>query len=41
MLQDLRSEGLIALSGGTLHIPDWKAFQAAGDFDPAYLHMMT
>jgi hypothetical protein len=41
MLQDLRSERLIALCRGTLHIPDWKAFQAAGDFDPAYLHIRT
>ncbi|MGO4524611.1 Crp/Fnr family transcriptional regulator [Microvirga sp. 2MCAF35] len=39
VVQDLRSEGLIALHGGTLHIPDWEALQVAGDFDPAYLHL--
>ncbi|WP_262273537.1 Crp/Fnr family transcriptional regulator [Microvirga yunnanensis] len=39
VLQDLRSEGLIVLRGGTLHIPDWEALQAAGDFDSAYLHL--
>ncbi|WP_262297915.1 Crp/Fnr family transcriptional regulator [Microvirga sesbaniae] len=39
VLQDLRSEGLIVLRGGTLHIPDWEDLQAAGDFDSAYLHL--
>ncbi|WP_262028794.1 Crp/Fnr family transcriptional regulator [Microvirga sp. Mcv34] len=39
VLQDLRSEGLIVLRGGSLHIPDWKALQLAGDFDPGYLHL--
>ena len=39
VLQDLRSEGLLALHGGTLHVPDWEALQVAGDFDPAYLHL--
>ena len=39
VLQDLRSEGMIVLRGGTLHIPDWEALQTAGDFDPAYLHI--
>jgi len=39
VLQDLRSEGLIVLRGGTLHIPDWEALQTAGDFDSAYLHL--
>jgi CRP-like cAMP-binding protein len=38
VLQDLRNEGLIVLHGGTLYIPDWEALQAAGDFDPTYLH---
>ena len=39
VLQDLRGEGLIVLHGGTLHIPDLEALQAAGGFDPAYLHL--
>ncbi len=39
VLQDLRSEGLIVLHGGTLHIPDLEELQAAGDFDPSYLHL--
>ncbi|WP_322883774.1 Crp/Fnr family transcriptional regulator [Microvirga lotononidis] len=39
VLQDLRSEGLIVLRGGSLHIPDWEALQVAGDFDPTYLHL--
>lgn len=41
VLQDLRGEGLIVLRGGRLHIPDLDALRAAGDFDPAYLHIKT
>jgi CRP-like cAMP-binding protein len=39
VLQDLRSDGLVILRGGSLRIPDWDALQSAGDFDAAYLHL--
>jgi CRP-like cAMP-binding protein len=39
VLQDLRREGLITLRGSALRIPDTRALQAAGEFDPAYLHL--
>ena len=39
VLQDLRGEGLIVLRGRALHVPDWESLQAAGEFDPAYLHL--
>lgn len=37
-LQELRREGLIILEGKTLTIPDMRALQRAGLFNPAYLH---
>ncbi len=37
VLQQLRREGLIALSRGQLAIRDLEALEAAGAFDPAYL----
>ncbi|MCB8820906.1 Crp/Fnr family transcriptional regulator [Microvirga rosea] len=40
VLQDLRRDGLIVLRGSSLTIPDWEALQTAGDFDPAYLHLI-
>jgi len=39
VLQDLRRDGLIVLRGNMLEIPDWRALQAAGEFDPTYLHL--
>lgn len=39
VLQDLRSEGLIVLRGGSLGIPDWEALKNAAEFDSAYLHL--
>jgi len=39
VLQDLRRDGLIVLRGSMLEIPDWRALQDAGEFDPAYLHL--
>ncbi|KLK92371.1 Crp/Fnr family transcriptional regulator [Microvirga vignae] len=39
VLQDLRKDGLIVLRGSTLEIPDFGALQAAGEFDPTYLHL--
>jgi CRP-like cAMP-binding protein len=41
VLQQMRAEGLIELTGNRLHIPDWQRLQAAGDFDPTYLHLET
>jgi CRP-like cAMP-binding protein len=38
-LQELRSSGLITLDRKTLTIHDWEGLQAAGQFDPAYLHL--
>lgn len=40
VLQDLRSEGLIASRGRFLAIKDWDGLKAAGEFDPAYLHLL-
>lgn len=37
-LQELRRQGLIILDGKTLTIPDMRALQGAGLFNPAYLH---
>jgi CRP-like cAMP-binding protein len=37
-LQELRSQGLIALKGKTLTVKDWEGLKKVGDFDPAYLH---
>lgn len=38
-LMALRKAGLITLRGATLTVNDWDALVAAGDFDPAYLHL--
>jgi CRP-like cAMP-binding protein len=38
-LQQLRSEGLIALKSKTLHILDFEGLKRAGEFDPEYLHL--
>lgn len=39
VLQDLRREGLIASTATSTRISDWERLKAAGDFDPAYLHL--
>ncbi|KAB1072717.1 Crp/Fnr family transcriptional regulator [Methylobacterium soli] len=39
VLMDMRSQGLITLRGRALVIEDWRALCAAGEFDPAYLHL--
>jgi CRP-like cAMP-binding protein len=39
VLQDLRSDGLITLHGGSLKVLDWEGLQRAGEFDPTYLHL--
>ena len=38
-LQAMRSQGLITWRSKTLVIEDWRALSAAGEFDPAYLHL--
>jgi CRP-like cAMP-binding protein len=38
-LQDLRRSKLITLKENTLTAIDWDGLQAAGEFDPAYLHI--
>jgi len=39
VLQDLRRDGVIASRGRFVAIGDWPRLKAAGDFDPAYLHL--
>ncbi len=39
MMRTLRDRGLIETEGNVLHIRDWKALAAVGDFDPGYLHL--
>jgi CRP-like cAMP-binding protein len=39
VLRQMRAEGLIALKGDRLHIPDWERLRQVADFDPTYLHM--
>jgi len=39
VLQQLRATGLIELRSRELIIRDWAGLTAAGEFDPAYLHM--
>ncbi|HEY9218289.1 MAG TPA: Crp/Fnr family transcriptional regulator [Phenylobacterium sp.] len=39
VLQDLRRDGLIASRGKSIVIQDWERLQAAGDFEPGYLHL--
>jgi CRP-like cAMP-binding protein len=38
-LQQLRADGLISTRGGQVIIHDWDRLQAAGEFDPTYLHL--
>jgi CRP-like cAMP-binding protein len=39
VLQELRGDGLIQSQGRMLVIADWPGLEAAGDFDPTYLHI--
>ncbi len=39
-LRQLRRAGLITWEPGSLTVLDWDGLQAAGDFDPAYLHLV-
>jgi CRP-like cAMP-binding protein len=39
VLQAMRADGLIELSGDRLNIPDWERLKQVGEFDPAYLHL--
>jgi CRP-like cAMP-binding protein len=40
VLQDLRAENLITWRGDTLKVLDWEGLQRAGEFNPAYLHLV-
>lgn len=40
VLQALRGKGLIAWKAGTLAVEDWEGLRRAGEFDPAYLHLV-
>jgi len=39
VLQQLRADGLIELTGDRLKVPDWDRLKEAGEFDPTYLHL--
>jgi CRP-like cAMP-binding protein len=39
VLQQMRADGLIELSGDRLKVPDWETLKRVGDFDPTYLHL--
>jgi CRP-like cAMP-binding protein len=39
VLQELRANGLIVLSGGSLTIQDWTGLKEVAGFDPTYLHL--
>jgi CRP-like cAMP-binding protein len=39
VLQAMRADGLIKLTGDRLNIPDWEKLKQAGEFDLAYLHL--
>jgi DNA-binding transcriptional regulator LsrR (DeoR family) len=39
VLQQLRTDGLIRLTGNRLEVPDWEQLKEVGDFNPAYLHL--
>ena len=39
VLQEIRGDGLIRSEGRTVRILDWEGLRAAGEFDPAYLHL--
>jgi CRP-like cAMP-binding protein len=38
-LGDLRKEGIVDMSRGTLAVQDWERLKQAGEFDPMYLHI--
>jgi hypothetical protein len=38
-LQKLRGDGLIRSGKRSVTIEDWDGLQAAGEFDPTYLHL--
>jgi CRP-like cAMP-binding protein len=40
VLQELRAENLITLHAGFLKVLDWEGLKRAGEFDPAYLHLV-
>jgi CRP-like cAMP-binding protein len=40
-LQELRSDGLIVLTGKVLSIPDWNALKDVAMFEPRYLHLRS
>jgi CRP-like cAMP-binding protein len=40
VLQDLRGENLITWRGNALTVLDWEGLKQAGEFDPAYLHLV-
>jgi CRP-like cAMP-binding protein len=39
VVQQLRADGLIELSGDRLNILDWDELKKVGEFDPTYLHL--
>jgi len=39
VLQELRKDGLLSFRGGELIVHDWPGLQAAGEFEPGYLHL--
>lgn len=39
VVQQLRADGLIELSGDRLNILDWNQLKQVGEFDPTYLHL--
>ena len=39
VVQQLRADGLIELSGDRLNILDWNRLKQVGEFDPTYLHL--
>ena len=39
VVQQLRADGLIELSGDRLNILDWDKLKKTGEFDPTYLHL--
>lgn len=40
VLQDLRRDKLVTWRGKSILVLDWERLQIAGDFDPAYLHLL-
>ncbi len=41
VLQAMRADGLIELSGDRLFVPDWDRLKEVGEFNPTYLHLET